>query len=130
MATWSSSAGSSSEMFPSHGVAPIFGAFPSALVIAQTAVDGSGDWATYGAQLGIGGVLVAFAVWLQDRNSKERKAEIKELRADLIVDRSRFDNELDAQRKKSDSEIAAERAAHEATRQLLLAALTGRVANP
>ena len=98
-------------MHPS--VAPIVGAFPTAAVIAQEAVAGGTDWATYASQLGVGAVLVAFAVWLQDRMAKERKAEIAALRKEMADLRTAHANDM-----------REERDRHEHTRQLLIAALT------
>lgn len=57
------------------GIAPVAGLVPSALIAAPAAA--AADPISILWQLGAGGALVVFAVWLQDKFSKEKRREVE-----------------------------------------------------
>lgn len=63
-------------------------------------------------QLGLGGALVGFAVWLQDKFAQSNRTDLAEVR-----------EEMRRLQEKHDADIEAERARHEETRTQLIAAL-------
>lgn len=73
------------------GVAPIAAVLP--LIPAVVTDSPSSDPYTLLMQLGVGGVLVAFAVWLQDKMSKERRREVEEER---LLTKERTDQLIEA----------------------------------
>jgi hypothetical protein len=82
------------------GLAP---AIPAALLAADSAA--AGDPVTMLAQLGIGGALVAFAVWLQQKFTTEKNTAIKA----------------------KDEELVAERIAHDKTREVVIELLKQQI---
>lgn len=61
----------------SYGAAPIAAVIPVFSAVAAGSTAPSSDPWSYMLQLGVGGVLVAFAVWLQDRFATAKKAEVE-----------------------------------------------------
>lgn len=57
-----------------YGSAPVAGLIPTAFIAAEGAV--SGDPLSLIMQLGVGGVLVGFAVWLQDKFSTTARRDV------------------------------------------------------
>lgn len=67
---------------------------PTLAVLGQAAE--TGNPISLAWQLGIGAVLVAFAVWLQDRFSRERKVDLKAADARCEAEKSLLRSEKDA----------------------------------
>lgn len=75
---------------------PYVGVIPIAFATAESAI--ALDWPALAANLGMGGALVGFAIWLQDRMGRQHRQ-----------DTTYWQIELDTERK-----------AHEATRRELI----------
>jgi hypothetical protein len=86
-----------------------------------------GDPITMLAQLGIGGVLVGFAVWLQNKFTTEKNAAIKAKEAELAAERINADAAIAAQRVELTAEIVAERLAHDKTREVVIELLKQQI---
>lgn len=58
-----------------QGIVALLPAVPTAVLAAESVANG--DVMASVTQLGIGGVLVAFAVWLQDRFARQNRADLQ-----------------------------------------------------
>lgn len=83
-----------------YSAAPIAAVLPLIPAMAEAPVDAAANPYSYLMQLGVGGVLVAFAVWLQDKFSKERRKEVD-------AERERTTEVVDQLLAEKDARIAA-----------------------
>lgn len=104
------------------GLAP---AIPSVMLAADAAT--SGDPFTMLAQLGIGGALVAFAVWLQSKFTTEKNAALKAKDAELAAERLAAAAAIAAARVEATAEVTAERLAHDKTRAIVVELLKEQI---
>lgn len=98
------------------GAAPLVGLIPTALLAAGDAMAGD-PWALV-TQLGVGGVLVGFAVWLQDKFATASRKDLTELR-----------KEMTALCERHDGDMRHERDRHDKTREQLYQVLAARQEN-
>lgn len=76
----------------SHGYLGPIGIIPAVVVAVGEQAPIGDPWGLV-TQLGIGGVLVGFAVWLQDKFAKARKIEVDEER---MITKARTDQLIDS----------------------------------
>lgn len=91
---------------------------PTALLAAEEAFNGD-PWA-FATQLGVGGLLVGFAVWLQDKFATASRKEMSEVRAEMTKLGEKHDVDTAALRIERD----AERDRHDRTREQLFATIS------